>query len=58
MVSLEYFDGKEWSPSAGPFGNEAMAWISFGGDNSNYRTVDSDGKVLTDKSVDEKAPPR
>lgn len=28
-----------------------MAWISLGGDDSNYRTVDADtGKVLTDKS--------
>lgn len=50
MVKLQYYcenkqvDVSEWT-------NEAMAWISLGGDDFNYRTIDRNGKVLTDKSV-------
>lgn len=52
MVLLQYFNGKDWIP-AGGFANETSAWISLGGDDDNYRTVDQDsGEVLTDKSVD------
>lgn len=51
MVKIEYFNGKEWVPAGGPFGNEAFAWVSLGGDDLNYRTVDENGKVLTDKSA-------
>jgi hypothetical protein len=52
MVKIEYYDGSEWIPAGGPFGNEPLAWVSLGGDDVNYRTVDADtGKVLTDKSV-------
>ena len=53
MVKVEYFNGKDWVYAGGPFINENMAWISLGGDDLNYRTVDSEGKVLTDKSVGE-----
>jgi hypothetical protein len=50
MIRLEYFNGKEWV-KAGEFFNENVAWISLGGDDINYRTVDSDtDEVLTDKS--------
>ncbi len=50
MIKLEYFDGDEWL-EVGQFGNENIAWISLGGDDMNYRTVDMDtGKTLTDKS--------
>lgn len=51
MVRLEYFNGKAWVP-CGAFVNEHLAWISLGGDDKNYRTVDENtGKTLTDKTV-------
>ena len=50
MITLEYFNGEEWL-HAGEFVHEWMAWVSLGDDNLNYRTVDSEGKVLTDKSL-------
>ena len=52
MVLLEYFNGNVWVPAASfPFYNEEIAWISLGGDDFNYRTIDKDtGAVLTDKS--------
>ena len=51
-INLEYFDGKNWiSASDSPWHSEQMAWVSLGGDDFNYRTVDaSTGEVLTDKS--------
>lgn len=53
-VVLEYFNGSEWVYAGGPFGNEAMAWASLGGDDVNYRTIegrtiDGNGKILTSK---------
>jgi hypothetical protein len=51
MIRLEYFNGKEWVKTNQHFYNESVAWISLGGDDRNYRTVDADtGEVLTDKS--------
>jgi len=51
-VYLEYYNGKEWKPCSGDFHHEHIAWISLGGDDLNYRTVDiNTGKVLTDKSI-------
>ena len=51
MVKIEYYNGEEWVPAGGPFGNEMIAWISLGGDDINYRTVEVEtGTVLTDKS--------
>lgn len=52
MVKLEYFNGDTWvSASENGFHIERFAWISLGGDDFNYRTVDMEtGKVLTDKS--------
>jgi hypothetical protein len=50
MIELQYFNGKEWV-TVEIFYNERIAWISLGGDDFNYRTVDENGKVLTDKSV-------
>lgn len=47
MVKLQYWDGESWV-DCGKFANERFAWISLGGDNVNYRTVDSKGKVLRD----------
>ena len=49
MIKLQYFDGSEWV-GCGEFVNENIAWISLGGDDANYRTVDANGNVLTDKS--------
>ena len=50
MIQLQYFNGQEWV-DAGEFHNEMIAWISLGTDYLNYRTLDEDGNVLTDKSV-------
>ena len=49
MITLEYFNGIEWI-FAGKYGNEHLAWSSLGYDCVDYRTVDENGKVLTDKS--------
>lgn len=49
MITLEYFNGKEWI-FVSEWINETFAWVSLGGDDFNYRTLDKDGKVLTDKS--------
>lgn len=54
MIRLEYFNGTEWV-FAGEFHNELIAWISLGGDDRNYRTIDSNGNILTDKSVTKEA---
>ncbi len=50
MVTLQYFDGTKFV-DCGTFNHEWMAWVSLGGDNINYRTVDSTGKVLTSKLI-------
>lgn len=49
MVVLQYFNGKEWV-KVSTWVNEHLAWVSLGGDDYNYRTIDKNGKVLTDKS--------
>ena len=49
MIELQYFNGTEWI-KVGTWGNEEIAWATLGGDNYNYRTIDEDSKVLTDKS--------
>lgn len=51
MITLEYFNGVKWV-FVSNWANEAMAWISLGSDDFNYRTVDQFGNVLTDKSDD------
>lgn len=50
MIKLEYWNGKEWI-FVEEWSNERLAWISLGGDNINYRTVDAKGNVLTDKRI-------
>ena len=53
MIKLEYFNGNEWVSAGDTWHSEAMAWISLGGDDYNYRTVDNEtGEVLNDKSED------
>lgn len=50
MINLEYWNGGQWV-YVSEWTIEPMAWISLGGDDFNYRTVDAEtGKVLTDKS--------
>lgn len=50
MITLQYFNGKEWV-DCNDWSNEDLAWISLGGDDFNYRTVHKEsGEVLTDKS--------
>lgn len=48
-VTLQYFNGKEWI-FVSEWVNETLAWVSLGDDDFNYRTVDENGEVLTDKS--------
>ena len=49
-IELEYFNGEEWVECS-TWQSEHLAWISLGGDDFNYRTVDNTtGKILTDKS--------
>lgn len=49
MITLQYFDGTEWV-YVDEFYNEKIAWVTLGGDDFNYRTIDENGNVLTDKS--------
>jgi hypothetical protein len=49
MIRLEYFNGTEWI-LVDEWVNEKLAWVSLGGDDFNYRTVDENGVILTDKS--------
>ena len=49
MIKLQYLTSEKWI-TCGKFHSERLAWISLGGDDMNYRTVDVDGTVLTDKS--------
>lgn len=50
MITLQYYNGTEWV-HVGTYPNENFAWITLGGDNVDYRTLDADGNVLTDKSL-------
>lgn len=50
MITLEYYNGNEWV-FVDEYYSENIAWISLGNDNLNYRTVDDEGNVLTDKSI-------
>lgn len=52
MIKLQYWNREEWV-DAGEFITENLCWVSLGGDDENYRTVDEDGKVLTDKSTEQ-----
>ena len=47
MISLQYFDGEKWN-TISTWGREDHAWISLGGLEVGYRTVGSDGNVLTE----------
>ncbi len=50
MIKLEYYNGNQWV-ACGEWASEKLAWVSLGGDDLNYRTVEAEtGKVLTDKS--------
>lgn len=49
MITLEYFYGESWG-TCGLFHCDDFAWISLNGDTRNYRTVNREGVVLTDKS--------
>lgn len=49
MITLQYFNGIKWV-YCGEWTCETMAWISLGGDDKDYRTLDANGEVLTDKS--------
>lgn len=57
-VILQYWNGKTWQQCGQPFFNERNAWLSLGGDDSNYRTIDSGGNVLTDKRTKPSKPLR
>ena len=49
MIELQYFNGDNWE-TVSEWPTEFLAWISLGGDDYNYRTIDENGTVLTDKS--------
>jgi len=49
MIELQYFDGQKWE-TVSTWHNEMTAWFSLGGDDLNYRTINSKGEVLTDKN--------
>lgn len=49
MIKLQYLNGTEWQ-TVSSWATESIAWISLGPDTRNYRTVDENGSVLTDKS--------
>lgn len=48
MIELQFLNKKEWT-TISKWEHEYIAWISLGGDDINYRTIQN-GKVLTDKS--------
>lgn len=50
MIKLQYWNGDEWI-TVSEWQVEIAAWWSLGNDNLNYRTIDADGKVLTDKRI-------
>lgn len=56
MIELQYWDGETWL-HCGLFLNEDLAWVSLGGDDDDYRTIDPDGNILTDKTVLDFEPP-
>lgn len=45
MITLQYFNGKEWI-YCDQWPTEELCWVTLGNDNFNYRTVDESGKVL------------
>ena len=47
-IELQYWNGVQWTP-CNHWLSERSAWQSLGGDDRDYRTVDSKGNVLTDK---------
>lgn len=49
MVVLEHFNGERWI-FVSEWLTESMAWASLGGDDFNYRTLDSEGNILTCKN--------
>ena len=50
MVQLQYFNGMKWVNCGDPWFTEHLAWLSLGGDDKDYRTIEvSSGKVLTEK---------
>lgn len=50
MIQLQYWNGTEWIDIGEPWIHEFIAWASLGGDDINYRTINTEtGKVLTDK---------
>lgn len=52
MVQIQYWNREEWINVGEPWEHEWIAWISLGGDDVNYRTIEVDtGKVLTDKRL-------
>lgn len=55
MITLQYFNGTEWI-FISEWYNEALAWACLGTDNRNYRTMDAQGKVLTDMSINYQKP--
>lgn len=51
MFELQYLCNNEWK-TVSKWVYEKSAWMSLGDDNYNYRTIDQNGKVITDKSIE------
>ncbi len=50
MVILQYLHRGKWV-DCGEFYSDHLAWISLGGDDFNYRTIDREsGEVIVSKS--------
>lgn len=47
MVYLQYSVNKIVWQHCGQFRSELAAWASLGGDNMDYRVVDTNGKLLS-----------
>jgi hypothetical protein len=54
MVTLQYFNGKEWEDLE-QWPNKEIAWSTLGGDTFNYRVIDKDGNVLISDTVFDKS---
>lgn len=49
MIKLQYWSNEKWI-DCGEFHHEGTAWVSLGGDDLNYRTVDKEtGVTLSDR---------
>ena len=51
MVTLQYKNNTGEYVDCGTFNHDRIAWMSLGGDDYGYRTIDENGDVITDKTT-------